>query len=225
MKKILTSIGLLLLPFLISSYELDLEYEDLTKQLQSDLVTNIQQQQFDLPDDYYAEKIENVVESSIGLFEDKIIFQRYYRTGHLKTYLQKYNLANLLKNNEQVQHQVARYIVNHYPHNNDFEALLAIGVDPVEAAVRLNNEEYIKSALETGTITYPHCYVVTTIDMDASRSYSKGYTEPATIEVNTSKEQIEEIKLKIQKQEQIRKHSHPLRKLWNKVNSLPYFHG
>ena len=223
MKKILILATIFLLPLLAFSYELDSEYANFAKKLKADLKADIQyqQQQYDFPDDYYVDKIQAIIESSIGLFEDKIVFQRYYRTGHLKTLLQKYNLANILKNNEQVLHEVARYIVNNYPHNNDFEALLAIGIDPVEAAVRLNNEEYLDSALEKGVITYPHCYTVTSINMDNSSAVLNGYIEPSTIKVNTSQEQIEDIKLKIQEQEIIRKKSRLLRKFWDKIN---YFH-
>ncbi len=223
MKKILTLLSLLLLPLLAFSYELDSEYTNFAKELKNDLKTDIKYQQtnYDFPDDYYVDKIQAIIDSSIGLFEDKIIFQRYYKTGQLKTYLDKQNLTDVLKNNKQVLHQAARYIVRNYPHNNDYEALLAIGVDPVEAAIRLNNEENIKSALEKGTITYPHCYTVTSINMDNSSAVLNGYIEPSTIEVNTTQEQIEDIKLKIQLQETIRKKSRLLRKFWDKIN---YFH-
>ena len=222
MRKILISAGLLLLPFLAFSYELDLEYTNFAKQLQYDLKETIQGQQLsDFPDDYYVDKITAIIENSIRLFEDKIIFKRYYKTDIIKTSLQKQKLMDILKNNEQVSHQVARYIVNHNPHTNDFEALLAIGVNPIEAAVRLNNEEYIQSALETGTITYPHPYIVTTIYMDESRVVSNGCTSPTIIQVNTSQEEIEEIKSKIQRQEELRKKSRPLRKWWSNLN---YFH-
>lgn len=210
------------------NYELDSEYADFNKELEANIQKEIQYQQQQMldvfPSDYYIDAIKQAVEDSIRVFEDKIIFKRHYNIELLKKILREKNLEDALKNDEEVLHEIARHIVNHYPHTNDFETLMAIGIDPVEAAVRMNSEEYIQSALEKGSITYSHCYTITCAnDKNNSREIIKGYIDRIAIEAKTSPEQIEEIKAKLLQQEEKRKQSKPLRKLWNSLNSN-YFH-
>ena len=231
MKKILILTAIFLLPILAFSnefnYELDLPNPDFAKQLDNDIKNDIkyQQQLTDpFPPEYYVDKIKFAIDNSIKLFEDKFIFKRYYDVELLKMSLStSQNYGDILKNDTQVLHEAARYILNNYPHRNDFEALLAIGIDPVEAAVRMNNEEYIQSALEKGSITYSHHYVIFAVD-EKEQTTLNGRIDRIAIQAKTDAEQIEAIKSKVQQQEECRKQSKPIRKLWNNLPGTNYIH-
>lgn len=223
MKKVLILATILLLPILAFSFELNSEDVNFANELKVDLQEEVQYQQQQIPPEYYIDKIKAIIDNSIRLFEDKIIFTRYYNVYLLKKNLQTENLKSILKDNKEVSYTIARYIVKNNPHTNDYEALLAIGINPIEAAVMLDNEEYIQSALTKGTITFPYCYTTTTVEHNGDRILH-GYTDSTTIEANATREQIAEIKSELLKQEQLYKHSRPIRKFWNSVTGQTYFH-
>jgi len=99
---------------------------------------------------------------------DGLTLQRFYDTERIKNAFETEGLNTFLedKNNRIILSAVADYVTDHrvYEFHNDYETLLTIGINSVEAAVRTSEiGSYLFSAKDSGVVHYYHCYVVVTV--------------------------------------------------------------
>lgn len=133
-----------------------------------------------------------------------LTLQRYYNTEKITKSLQNEGLDKFLsdKNNRIALAAVADYVTDHSSYltwNNDYETLLTIGIDPVEAAIRMNDEDYVQGALN-GSIAYLHCYT-SDPHQDPFGGHMEAIREPKVKSVNTSREKIEAIRTQLKNEE------------------------
>ena len=216
MKKTVTLLAVLLLPLLASAYEVNLEQQAalaqefngvITTALENQLTEEVNASEQQRRNPLYKDMVSilrnsrGVVGSAGGISTGgggANITPAFYDTKVLKQHLAQYqskhntNLVQQLKNNKDVMDAVAKYIVKEEPLRNNFETLLTIGMEPVEAAVWSKKEEYVRSALETGVIRYDHYVAVTRSDFGLS---SFGYSIEKDIidDISVSEEEVNEI--------------------------------
>ena len=155
-------------------------------------------------------KIKGIIDNAKSPFEDNswwytgtaaggdamFTSDRYYNTKRIKADLNAKGLDTFLQdeNNRIVLAAIANYITDHkkYTFHNDFETLLTIGIDPIEAAVRTSNDNYyLDNALSKGIINYPHCYTHVTIGPFGG--HSAAITGRVEIEAKTTEQEVEDI--------------------------------
>ncbi len=134
---------------------------------------------------------------------DGITLQRFYNTDKIKEKLANEGLDVFLKdeNNRIVLSAVADYVTDHqtYTFHNDFEALLAIGIAPVEAAVRTSDQNYyLYNALNRGVINYKHCYVE--VAMTSVGGHISALSKQEEIEAPTTEEEVEAIRAQLEEE-------------------------
>ena len=120
--------------------------------------------------------------------------EKYFNTEQIAKQFKSQKLYSFLQdeNNRIALSALADYITNTEKDNihNLYETLLAIGIDPIEAAIRVNRP------IIEGNIRYAHCYVEVTL------TPSGGFTTPIstveTIEVNITEQEIEEIRTQLE---------------------------
>ena len=242
MKRTAALAGLLLLPLLAFAYELEPEYVEFAKELNGTLETTVQETA-----DGYETDITNNKTDKTPLEQIKAILRnckaefmdshsckgevlppyaspwilRYFNTNILAKQLEEQQLDSILKNDEELLNEIANYIVKTRPNRNDFETLLTVGVNPIEAAIRTNKEDYITSALQKGYIVYDHYYIEHVYDEYCSRRIP--LTSREIIPVRTSQEEINEIIAKLEKQNRweppqwLRKIINKIEKDYNKI--------
>ena len=218
MKKIVALLAVVLLPLLASAYQLEPKYADMAKEFDEAIQLNVAKSnktKEEASRTENIEKVKSILSNAKYTFESStwgasggtggaaatmsIGRHKYYKTEEIKSNLAKEHLDTFLQNDKAALSEVADYITDHryYIFHNDFETLLAVGVSPIEAAIRTKNEEYIKTALEDGEITYQHCY------MEAFQGNMHGGTiarsEYITIQVQTTQEEVNAIKEKLNK--------------------------
>ena len=159
-------------------------------------------------------EVIDIVDNAIGTFDDSSWWytgtaaggdistskKRYYDIEKIKSGLKAKGLDTFLKdqNNRIVLAAVANFITYHKRNDyyNDFETLLAVGIDPIEAAVRTSNQNYyLNNALKEGIINYRHCY--TQVFIGPYGGHVSAITERITIEVETTEQEVEAIRLQL----------------------------
>jgi len=208
MKKFIILTGILLLPFLATAYDFGPEYSAMaenTNKVLTNAITRLgDENEFNARRDTIRQ-IKTIIKSAqknfSGRWGDNLVPSKYYDTSEIKQNLRAKLLDFFLSGDPEALAEVADYITQHSflvnPHN-DFETLLTVGVNPIEAAIRTDHDDYLKSALEEGVIIYQH--YTTTIDKDAlGGGFVVGHTEDVTLKVTTSKEEIAALKEKFKK--------------------------
>lgn len=207
MKKIIILAGVLLLPFLASAYQLKEEYANMAQELNNNIQLTCEQNQAETAATN-VEKIKEIINNAIENWDTSVhcpgesypysasSFKRYFNTQKIKDELKANNLDTVLKNDTQLLDEIAAYVVKIWPDRNDFETLLTIGVSPIEAAIRVKNDDYIESALN-GKIVYTHYYL-----KPANNPCTGFHAEKVdrSINVNTSEEEINVLKTKVAKE-------------------------
>ena len=242
MKKIVAIFTVLLLPLLASAYELEPEYADFAKELTETIqptVANANNSNQEASRWDKIQKVKNILDAAKHQFQSSSwgasggtsgagssatifdLFDRehYYNVEEITSNLRAEGLDTFLKNDQDAMDTVADYTTDHYYYifHNDFEALLALGVNPIEAALRTGHNSYVDSALKNGTITYKHYY------LSSSSGYMSGSTTAViadiTIDVTTTQEEVNAIKEKLKKNEQAKEHSEEVRRTsyWKQV--------
>ncbi len=120
--------------------------------------------------------------------------EKYFNTEQIAKQFESQELYAFLqdKNNRIALSSLADYITDTGKDNihNLYETLLTIGIDPIEAALRINRP------IIEGVIHYAHCYVKVTL------TPSGGFTTPIstveTIEANITEQEIEAIKTQLE---------------------------
>ena len=207
MKKIIILAGVLLLPFLASAYQLEEEYANMAQELSNNVQLTCEQNQAETAATN-VEKIKEIIDNAIENWDTTVhcpgesypysasSFKRYFNTQKIKDDLNTNKLDKVLENDTQLLDEIAAYVVKIWPDRNDFETLLAIGVSPIEAAIRVKNDDYTESALN-GEIVFTHYY------LEPADSPCTGFHAEKvdrSIKVNTSEEEIDAIKAKIDKE-------------------------
>ena len=205
MKKIVALLAVVLLPFLASAYQLEEEYANMAQELSNNVQLTCEKDQAETAATN-VEKIKEIINNAIENWDTSVhcpgesypyttsSFKRYFNTQKIKNNLKANNLDTVLKNDTQLLDEIAAYVVKIWPDRNDFETLLTIGVSPIEAAIRVKNDEYIESALD-GEIVYTHYY------LEPANSPCTGFHAEkvdSSINVNTSEEEINAIKAKLE---------------------------
>ena len=132
---------------------------------------------------------------------DGFTLQRYYDTDRIKQLFESEGLDTFLadENNRIILSAVADYVIDHrvYTFHNDYEALLTIGIDPLEAAVRTSGtSSYLNSALENDIIYYYHCY--TNSYVSSMGGHVDALKERREIEAQTNEEEVAAIQNKLE---------------------------
>lgn len=209
MKKTLILAGMLLLPLLAFADALELQLDaDLCKDIKS-AVTSTAYENADFgglaTEEDSVDKLKSVIRDSREWFSTDTTCKgevvpykaftpiRYFNVSVIKSGLKELGYTNL-SSNEELLHKIADYIVDIRPHRNDFEALLAIGVTPVEAAVKTHKSDYVRSALEKGEITYSHYYIEYVSGETCRGQYAR--TKEITIPAKTTREEVEALQAK-----------------------------
>ena len=147
MKKLIILTGILLLPFMVSAYQIDKEYADMAQQLNKTI------QQYTAKTEITPKELLSQVKilidesrikqsQTISKGKEKDHSNKYYKSYYcydvnkLESSLKENQLLDKLQNNKEILNQLSEYIIDHKPHRNDFETLLTIGVSPVEAALK-----------------------------------------------------------------------------------------
>lgn len=158
------------LPMLAHSYELEPMYADMAKNLNAVITADINavynNQQ---SDDKLYKKVINILDShrathhSYGVSDDNGTTSNFafYLVDEIKAELQAEGLTEQLNNAPHTLNEIANHILG-YGYENKFETLLAIGINPIEAGLRLEHGKghqygkYVEEALKKGQITYQH---------------------------------------------------------------------
>lgn len=219
MKKAIILSGVLLLPILVSAYQLD---EDLTNmankisnQVAQAVTQAVDQNQADSRQDK-IDRIKDIISDAKHSFDSSywgasggtsggaastnlLSRQKYYKVSEITENLANENLDTFLKNDKAALNEVADYVTDHYYYtfHNDFQALRAIGVDYIDAAIRTKDDEFVQiSATKHDTygnlvsITYLNCYIESFVGT------MSGGTSPVSEQVkaivgNFTQEQVE----------------------------------
>ena len=212
MKKALVLAGLFLLPLLAFAYELEPEYAEFAKELNGTIETTVQTEANKTIANNTAslvKQVEKIIRSSrkgtcyygaCGTGGGGASGQSnvYYDATEIKNNIAAKGLKEALINNEEALTEVARYITDNSPHANDFEALLAVGVKPIEAAIRAEKQEYVEEALQESKISYAHYVPVTETFYGGGHVHYNVVTE--VVLVNTDENEIKTIVTKIQQE-------------------------
>ena len=214
MKKAVITVMILLFPFLISAFELNEEQKNMSEQIGNTVQATCNAQNARAVNSSRKEKIKRIKEiladakrpfdsiitwSSSGSVTPQVFVKnRYYDTDMISQKLADEKLKTFLENDKEALNNVAAYTTNHrfYVFHNDFEALLAIGVSPIEAALRTGHDDYVTDALQKGEITYTHCYREYYEESNLVMSMG-GYrpkSKDITIKVNTTEEEVAAVK-------------------------------
>ena len=164
MKKAIILTTILLLALLAYSFEINEGSSSLTQEIKNTIqedVTNpplkdklIRKQKIKR----IKAMLRNPLGASIVTIEDGEQKTKFYcDPNYLSKELKKYNLQTFLENDKAALAEVSDYFIsrlNGHGPVNDFEVLVTLGVEPIEAAIRTNHDDYIQSALDNGTISY-----------------------------------------------------------------------
>ncbi len=191
MKKISLLVLLFLLPFLVFAQEVSISgQEDTTSLYSVDTAKKFKRIQHIIKD---AEKClqlplkVNLIRGGYGCI---------YNIEEIKYNLESENLDVFLKddNNEIVLDSVAEYITdkNKNIYHDNYELLVTIGINPIEAAIRTEEDRYIEEALNYGKISYSHWKTYISFGIRIAKEYERN------IKVKTNQKEIQEIKEKIE---------------------------
>ena len=193
MKKIITLLAALLLPFLATANTLDIDME-LSQELQEEVTTLTQNATEEdtnpVNEEIYMQALRILTEnakiySDIGVAgtpggagSHSIVF---YKSENLQ------GMLNTLNPDKYTEYAIVSIIVNSTVINK-FDTLLSIGVDPIVAGLRTGGSRiyrkhprygtYVKDALEKGQMTYEHF------------SFDPFKSEFKTISVQTNEEEV-----------------------------------
>lgn len=225
MKKIFILAGILLLPFFVSAYEFGPEYENMARDIEETVTSTTIKAAKNQTQDTRKNKIKRVKDILFTAFKslnlmngiNTVSAAKYYDTDEVRQKLSDENLYTFLENDAEALDEVADYTTKHnilWNPYNDFETLLTLGVNPIEAAIRAGKPDYVESALNEGTITYIHC--TTERYKDAFGGGIRAKTEDVSISVTTTVEEINTIKEKLKKKSFLEKISY----IFDKIDSI-----
>lgn len=218
MKKVVTLLAVVLLPIVASAYQEDLT--NLTDQIGDKVASAVAKVDAQNQANTRQDKIERIkdilsdakyrFESSswaasggtggAGSSSNLLTRHHYYKVEEITQNLNAEGLDAFLKNDAEALSEVADYVTDHnyYIFHNDFETLLAIGVTPIEAAIRTKGDEYVKidtEETEEGanvTITYQHCYLESFVGYMHGGTAAK--SDSVTITVTATTEELNALK-------------------------------
>lgn len=173
MKNLLITLIIFFFPLLAAAYDFQQQYADTSNQL-TDVITthapaNYNNQYKNSNGDLYKQVI-NVLNKHKAVNHNFLATPSNdgttsnfacYLVDDIKKELQSEGLAEQLQNDEHTLNEVANHIVG-FGYDNKYETLLAVGVSPIEAGLRLGHDKnhkygkYIDEALTQGQITYEH---------------------------------------------------------------------
>ena len=212
MKKTVVLAGLFLLPLLASAYELEPQYAEFAKELNGVMEVTVQttaKKAIANDTNNLVKKVKKIIKNArkgtcyygaCGTGGGGSAGQSnvYYDATEIENKIASEGLKETLKNNEDALTKVAQYITENSPHLNDFEALLAVGVKPIEAAIRAEKQEYIQEALEESKISYAHYIPVTETYYGGGHVHYNVVTR--VVSVSTDANEIATIKTKIKQE-------------------------
>lgn len=213
MKKIIAILAVILLPLLASAYELEPQYKQMTQELNVVIDNQISASTEETETADLYSTVVSILKRAVGSSGAYGGFgtggaggsssETAYKVDVIKSgireQLKQHNIdiVQELRNDEAARYKVAKYVTKESPLQNNFEALWTLGMEPVEAAVWTNKEEYIESAVNNHEITYTHYEPYT----DSGWGYSRfGFTtEAKTItDIQVTEEEVQEFKDKKQ---------------------------
>lgn len=201
MKKLLIILATFLLPLLAAAYELETEYshtaKELTPILTQHINANYNNQTYQSSDGLYKKVLSilnknKAVNHHFGISaNDDGTTSNFacYIVDNIKRELEEEGLTEQLTADVHTLNEVANHIVS-TGFDNKYETLLAIGVNPIEAGLRLGHNKghkygpYVDEALSKGQITYQH------YDLQSS---SKAIVTEQVLYITTTEEEIEAI--------------------------------
>lgn len=183
---------------LAQAYELEPMYADMVKDLNYTIKANIYANyNTDNPDEKLYKKVIGILNNhsaanhtySFSNNESTTSNFACYLVEDIKKELQDKGLPEQLQNSPYTLNEIANHIIS-YGYENKFETLLAIGINPIEAGLRLEHGKgrqygkYVNEALSEGKITYKHY---------ALKNPTTAIITDQVIYVTTTEEEVEEI--------------------------------
>ena len=198
MKNTIILFAIFCLPMLSHAYELEPIYADMAKDLNAAITANINANyNTNQSDEKLYKKVIAILDNhkaahhTYSFSNDKNTTSNFacYLVEDIKKEIQNEGLTEQLKNSPYTLNEIANHILS-YGYENKFETLLAIGINPIEAGLRLEHGKgrqygkYVEEALEKGQITYQH-YIL--------KNSTTAIITEEVIYVNTTEEEVEKI--------------------------------
>ena len=195
MKKIFLLAGLLLLPFFATAQNVPTQGQAASEDYTVDTAVKFERVKEIVKD---AEKClqlprsKNMSMGGYGCIYDIKTFRDTLESEHLDAFLTN-------KNNGIVLSAVADYIsdISSVVYHDNYEMLITLGIDPVEALVRIGDEGNTDKVIEQKYISYSHW------EIGSSYGMAEAIESIENIPVQTNQQEIEEIKTKLENEKSL----------------------